>query len=103
MNQCDGCRAGVPVDGNGCHRMGPPGGLMACTADRYAPSAGEFVERKIQPLVVLTPEEYAQRIAQTRAEVLREAAEEALSWPGNFDSIGLFRAILDLAKKEGGA
>jgi hypothetical protein len=38
INQCDGCRAGKPVDANGNHRMGEPGkysDLMSCTADRY--------------------------------------------------------------------
>lgn len=41
MNQCDGCRAGKPLDKNGKHRMGEPGkyaDLMACTADRYSTS-----------------------------------------------------------------
>ncbi|MNC79096.1 hypothetical protein D3C75_1314750 [compost metagenome] len=36
-NQCDGCRAGIPLI-NGMHRMGKPGGypdLMACTSKRY--------------------------------------------------------------------
>lgn len=39
INQCDGCRAGIPVDKNGNHQMGKPGGYpdyMACTKDRYA-------------------------------------------------------------------
>lgn len=37
MNQCDGCRAGVPLK-DGKHRMGKPGGYadwMICTKDRY--------------------------------------------------------------------
>ncbi len=41
MNQCDGCMAGIPVDENGNHRMGRPGGypdLMGCTKDRYMAS-----------------------------------------------------------------
>lgn len=36
-NQCDGCRAGIPLI-NGMHRMGKPGeypDLMACTSKRY--------------------------------------------------------------------
>lgn len=38
VNQCDGCQAGVPVDDNGNHRMGKPGGyadLMRCEKARY--------------------------------------------------------------------
>lgn len=38
MNQCDGCKAGLPVDKNGNHCMGKPGGypnLMGCQKDRY--------------------------------------------------------------------
>lgn len=38
VNQCDGCQAGVPVDNNGNHRMGKPGGyadLMRCEKARY--------------------------------------------------------------------
>lgn len=38
VNQCDGCQAGVPVDENGNHRMGKPGGyadLMRCEKARY--------------------------------------------------------------------
>ncbi len=38
MNQCDGCKAGKPVDKNGNHRMGEPGkypDLMGCTAHLY--------------------------------------------------------------------
>jgi hypothetical protein len=47
LNQCDGCRAGIPVE-NGMHAMGIPGGYadkMMCTASRYesAPSHGEQV------------------------------------------------------------
>ena len=45
LNQCDGCRAGIPAE-NGMHAMGIPGGYadkMMCTASRYesAPSHGE--------------------------------------------------------------
>ena len=42
-NQCDGCQAGIPVEG-GMHRMGKPGGyadLMACTAERYGSAPAE--------------------------------------------------------------
>ena len=47
LNQCDGCRAGIPAE-NGMHAMGIPGGYadkMMCTASRYesAPSHGEQV------------------------------------------------------------
>ena len=38
VNQCDGCQAGAPVDNNGNHRMGKPGGyadLMRCEKARY--------------------------------------------------------------------
>jgi hypothetical protein len=38
VNQCDGCRAGIPVDENGNHRIGEPGGysnLQACEKDKY--------------------------------------------------------------------
>jgi hypothetical protein len=40
LNQCDGCRRGLPVNG-GLHRGGGYD-LMACTSDRYgaAPSGG---------------------------------------------------------------
>lgn len=38
VNQCDGCRRGIPVNENGVH-VGPAGfrggDFMACTADRY--------------------------------------------------------------------
>lgn len=37
-NQCDGCRAGIPLI-NGAHRMGKPGGYadtMSCQAGKYA-------------------------------------------------------------------
>jgi hypothetical protein len=40
MNQCDGCRAGKPLDQNGNHAMGEPGGyrdLMACQRSKYEP------------------------------------------------------------------
>jgi hypothetical protein len=42
QNQCDGCQAGIPVDENGNHRMGRPGGypdLMGCQRGKYAPKA----------------------------------------------------------------
>jgi len=45
QNQCDGCHAGIPVDANGNHRMGKPGGyadLMKCQADRYASNDSDF-------------------------------------------------------------
>lgn len=50
MNQCDGCRAGKPVDKNGNHRMNDDNSgykngypdLMACTADRYEPEPEAF-------------------------------------------------------------
>jgi hypothetical protein len=38
MNQCDGCRAGKPLDENGNHAMGEPGAyrdLMACQRSKY--------------------------------------------------------------------
>ena len=38
-NQCDGCRAGIPIV-NGAHRMGKPGAYpdtMGCTAKLYKP------------------------------------------------------------------
>lgn len=41
MNQCDGCKAGKPVDENGNHRMGKEGGyadLMKCEAGKYRKS-----------------------------------------------------------------
>jgi hypothetical protein len=47
LNQCDGCRAGIPAE-NGMHAMGIPGGYadkMMCTAILYesAPSRGDQV------------------------------------------------------------
>jgi hypothetical protein len=44
VNQCDGCRAGVPVSIGGIHCMSQKDGyqdLMACTAARYAPASKE--------------------------------------------------------------
>jgi hypothetical protein len=39
QNQCDGCRAGIPADSRGFHRMAPPGAkypdYMSCTKERY--------------------------------------------------------------------
>ena len=38
MNQCDGCKAGKPLNGNGNHVMSEHGGyqdLMACQAYKY--------------------------------------------------------------------
>lgn len=52
-NQCDGCQAGIPVEG-GMHRMGKPGGyadLMACTAERYGSAPVEQVGQ--EPLTYL--------------------------------------------------
>jgi hypothetical protein len=45
LNQCDGCRAGIPLE-NGMHAMGISGGYadkMMCTASRYesAPTHGD--------------------------------------------------------------
>ena len=50
LNQCDGCRAGIPAE-NGMHAMGIPGGYadkMMCTAILYesAPSHGEQVREE---------------------------------------------------------
>ena len=42
INQCDGCRAGIPIDGNGAHRMeqGEYADFMICQAEKYTvPSA----------------------------------------------------------------
>jgi len=60
LNQCDGCRAGIPAE-NGMHAMGIPGGYadkMMCTASRYesAPSHGEQVQDGWQ-LVPIEPTE----------------------------------------------
>lgn len=35
VNQCDGCRAGFPVDKNGHHIVPYPSGSMACEKDKY--------------------------------------------------------------------
>lgn len=35
INQCDGCRVGAPISGQGNHIM-PDGGYMRCTKGRYA-------------------------------------------------------------------
>lgn len=34
VNQCDGCRRGLPLDENGIH-VGPGFDMIGCTADRY--------------------------------------------------------------------
>lgn len=42
-NQCDGCRAGKPLNDNDCHVMGDPkryADLQACTAERYGHEPG---------------------------------------------------------------
>lgn len=47
-NQCDGCRAGIPLI-NGMHRMGKPGeypDLMACTSKRYDYDPDEPANKK---------------------------------------------------------
>ncbi len=45
INQCDGCRRGVPVNKNGHHEINDyPGEVMACTADRYRRAAPERKE-----------------------------------------------------------
>ncbi len=45
INQCDGCRRGVPVNKNGHHEINDyPGEVMACTADRYRRAAPEKKE-----------------------------------------------------------
>lgn len=36
MNQCDGCRRGLPVNERGNHRGPEPWDIIRCTADRYA-------------------------------------------------------------------
>jgi len=49
QNQCDGCRAGVPVDKRGFHRMGKPGGysnLMYCQAYRYGKAPAAVAEER---------------------------------------------------------
>jgi hypothetical protein len=35
LNQCDGCRRGLPLNASGIHR-GEGYDLIGCTADRYA-------------------------------------------------------------------
>ena len=73
LNQCDGCRAGIPAE-NGMHAMGIPGGYadkMMCTASRYesAPSHGEQVQDGWQ-LVPIKPtsEMLAATIAGSKME-----------------------------------
>jgi hypothetical protein len=36
MNQCDGCRRGLPKSDNGIHHGPTPWDIICCTADRYA-------------------------------------------------------------------
>ena len=73
LNQCDGCRAGIPAE-NGMHAMGIPGGYadkMMCTASRYesAPSHGEQVQDgwKLVPIKP-TSEMLAATIAGSKME-----------------------------------
>jgi hypothetical protein len=50
MNQCDGCRAGIPVDKNGNHRMGKPGSyanLQACQKSKYETPPPEEKENHV--------------------------------------------------------
>jgi hypothetical protein len=37
LNQCDGCRRGLPLNENGIHR-GEGYDMIGCTADKYASS-----------------------------------------------------------------
>jgi hypothetical protein len=85
LNQCDGCRAGIPLE-NGMHAMGIPGGYadkMMCTASHYesAPSHGEQVRAGWQWVPVdPTPEMLAavttSKHEALRAEVMRMAATD---------------------------
>ena len=34
-NQCDGCNAGYPIDGNGLHQVPYPSGTMVCQKSKY--------------------------------------------------------------------
>ena len=49
MNQCDGCRRGLPID-NGIHR-GEGYDMIACTRDRY--EAPELQQRDPEPVRIL--------------------------------------------------
>lgn len=76
INQCDGCRSGIPVV-NGVHRMGKEGGysdLMACTKDRY-----------IQDRFILIDEKQAGEVGrgytQAEAEVLKAAWHDWWGYP----------------------
>lgn len=85
LTQCDGCRAGIPLE-NGMHAMGIPGGYadkMMCTASHYesAPSHGEQVRAGWQWVPVdPTPEMLAavttSKHEALRAEVMRMAATD---------------------------
>lgn len=53
MNQCDGCRAGKPLDENGNHRMGEEGkypDLMGCQAYRYTDHGSLLSDPQIQQI-----------------------------------------------------
>ncbi len=88
MNQCDGCRRGLPVE-NGVHRgpgEGGTGDLQACTADRYPPdSVDKLIDQLRESLdrrcladqEELTVDEYERHLHEQLAALQREYQERA--------------------------